>query len=299
MRPETILSCALWLPALLAAACGGGDVGGQPPACMGNTIVARDASNYSFSSRLTFPPVKVKPNTELTFDWSMATADLRGHPVNPATDIDMVLAMMWNLTLPELETKLNADSAEMNDLTVLPLTFFAGGSQTSAKLFSFTLNGNPLTPADILPYFDATTYPPGEHVYTLMTATGTTLGQGVRMIQSFELDPASSNETVSVRADSTHIDYTADLHSLQAAQVSGGTATITLDWSTMTKNALDNPFILTNITRAIVGHYTQTPTELETRFLDLELIASQLYRAALPCGHRGGDGARLLEVGDR
>ena len=39
-----------------------------------------------------------------------------------------------------------------------------------------------------------------------------------------------------------------------------------------------------NIGNAIVGHYTQTPSQLESQFLDLQTIAEDLYTAEIPCG---------------
>ena len=47
---------------------------------------------------------------------------------------------------------------------------------------------------------------------------------------------------------------------------------------------LGGTFIPTNIAHAIVGHYTQTATELETQFLDLETIAQTLYPMDIPYG---------------
>ena len=54
-----VVSAAL-ASALTVSACGGGDSGGT---CMSPKIVASEMTNYSFTSTLSFPPVKVKPNT--------------------------------------------------------------------------------------------------------------------------------------------------------------------------------------------------------------------------------------------
>jgi hypothetical protein len=127
-------------------------------------------------------------------------------------------------------------------------------------------------------------YPPANHIYTVMAATGMQLGQGTRMIQSYELDPASTNTVVKLTNDSTQLTYTANLHNLTPIGVTAKSAAITLDWGKMMTNALGNTFIATNITNAMVGHYTQTPAELEAKFLDLELIAADLYRAEIGSG---------------
>jgi hypothetical protein len=238
-------------------------------------------------STLMFPPVSVKPMSDLTFDWSGVTTDFIDHPVNVQTDISMVNILMWNLTLAELQTKLNADSLAQMDLTVVPLTLNTsvdGGVVTSADLFSFGFNGMPVTSDEVLPYFDPTMYDPSDHIYTIILASGTTVGQGARMIQSFVLDPTSTNTAVTVTDTSTTLMYTANLHSLQPTMIPAGTAAVTVDWSMLTTNALGNPFVAQNITNALVAHYTQTPAQLESQFLNLELIATDLYQGMIQSG---------------
>jgi hypothetical protein len=265
----------------------GAGTGASGSNACGTNVIANAANDYAFMSTLTFPPVSVKPMSDLTFDWSALTTDFVGHAVNVQTDISMANVFMWTLTLPELETQLNADSLKQQDLTVLPLTYFTttdAGVATSADLFSFTLSGNPVTSSDILPYFDSTMYDPSKYTYTLIVASGTMLGQGARMIQSFQLDPNSTNTKVTLTDSSTTLQYTADLHDLQPTMIPAGTAAVQLDWGMMTTNALGNPFVTTNITNALVAHYTQTPAQLESQFLNLELIATDLYQNPIPSG---------------
>src|SRR5690606_38697358 len=65
----------------------------------GNLLVmAAPANNYSFSSKLSFPPQLVAPQTELTFNWSQVTQDFLGHPLDPMADIDNLMVMLWVLT---------------------------------------------------------------------------------------------------------------------------------------------------------------------------------------------------------
>ena len=109
-------------------------------------------------------------------------------------------------------------------------------------------------------------------------------GQGTRMIQSFALDPTSENTNVVMNSTSTGLDYIADLHSLTKTSVPAGNSAITIDWEEMTTNSLGNEFIVTNITEALVARYDQTPEQLEAQFLDLELIATDMYRGAVPFG---------------
>jgi hypothetical protein len=272
--------------ALAVPACGSNGDGdaGTAVICQGTTIVANEQNNYAFSSTLTFPPIAVSPKTELTLDWGDVTTDFIGHALDAKKDLNTISILMWNLPLTDLQTKLNSDSLKQSDLTVVPLSIAADGINTSAKLFSFTLNGNPITSDEIVPYFDVDKYSPASHTYLLTAATGTILGQGTRMLQSFQLDPNSTNRTVTMTSDSTKLTYQANLHDLVATGIPAGQANITLDWNEMKTNALGNTFTPTSITSALLAHYTHTPAQLEAEFLDLELIAATLYKTTIDTG---------------
>ena len=81
-----------------AATPGGNGPGGAPdtgrnvtPCVADNQIVITDDTNYSFSSTLTIQSTVVRDAENLQFDWSGVTVDFFGAPVDPATDIDMIL----------------------------------------------------------------------------------------------------------------------------------------------------------------------------------------------------------------
>jgi hypothetical protein len=299
-RVETLFFC-LGL-ALSAAACGsnqtggsggnggggsggGGGTGGSSMKCNASTITANEANDYSFTSTITLPPIKVKPKTELTFDWSQATANITRHTVDPKKDITLIAVLGWSIPLADLEKKMNADSTQSRDLMVVPASLSTDGKSTSAKLFSFSLSGNPIDPTTMIGYFDADFYKPDQNSYTMMASSGTEVGTDITMIQSFLLDPSSTNTTVSMTKDSTQLQFTADLQHLAPTGIPAGKAAISLDWSSVKKNALGNDFITSNITKALIGHYKETPAELSTdKFLSLEDIATELYRGDIPSG---------------
>jgi hypothetical protein len=108
------------------------------------------------------------------------------------------------------------------------------------------------------------------------------------MIQSFVLDPSSSNTTVTMTKDSIHLDFHADLTSLTPTGIPANQPNITFDWSKMTTNALGADFSgvsASRITRAFIGHYNESPSELSgEKFLDLELIGTALYRKNIDIG---------------
>jgi hypothetical protein len=259
---------------------GGGGAGGSL-ACSnsGSKLMAAAANNYSFASTLTFPAVKVKPMSELTFDWSAVTKDFMGHGLDPKKDLNLITVLFWKMPLDQLQTNLNDDTLAMRNLATPPLAFFPEGNTTSAKLFSMKLiNGQEVEAELIKSYFDADFYTPtSDYTYTLMAATGTEVGQGVRMIKSFQLDPGSTNTEVKMDSDSTKLDWSANLHDLTPTGIPVGQANLTLDWGSIAKNSLGKEFIASNITRAIIGRYNESVTQLEAKFLDIEIIATEFY----------------------
>jgi hypothetical protein len=269
--------------------------GGSGGGCMGTNIIANEANNYSFSSTLTFPPVKVAPKSDLQFDWGAVTADFLGHAVDPKKDLNTVLVFVWDLSLDDLETKLNADTLASRDLTVVPpLSYTADGNVTSARMLEFTFNDSPIgedgmvSVDQVLSFFDPSAYDPATHTYTLMAATGDVLGQGTRMIQSFLVDANATNTVVTMTKDSTQLEFQADLTRLAPTTIPAGQPNVSLDWSMMTTNALGGDFTgmsATKITSAFIGRYDESPSELSgEKFLDLELIAATLFRKSVDTG---------------
>ncbi len=253
--------------------------------CFGANVVASEKNDYAFSSTITLPPVTVGQMSNLNFDWSGLTHDFEGHPLDPTTDLAMAIVMFWDLPLADFEKELNADALFTSDLILSPpLSLVLTGGATSAHLYDFTINQTPVTPAMINQYFDATMYPPASASFVMGVQSGTDLGRQLRMLQAFDLDATSTVTDVAVTDDSTKLTYTADLHDLTITGVPAATPALTLDWSQMQTNGLGRAFVEGSVTSAVVGHYAQTPAQLEAQFLDLDRIALATYRADISSG---------------
>jgi hypothetical protein len=254
----------------------------QPSTCNGASFVVQDAADYTFSSVIKLPPVTVKSMTNLTIDWSAVTQDFLGHKLDAVNDLDTVALLMWALPLAELETKLNDDTLSQIDLnTPVPPSWPPDGNtmgKTSAQVYDFEVNGYAVPPADYNMYLDPAKYPPSGNSYMAAVATGTELGQGFRMLQTFQLDPGSSSTTVALKNDSAQLTCEVSLRNLTITGVPAGTPGLTLDYTQVTKTATGASFDAASITSAVVGRYTETPEELEKKFLDLDLIAADYYR---------------------
>jgi hypothetical protein len=136
----------------------------------------------------------------------------------------------------------------------------------------------------VLTYFDAANYPPAYNTYMVTAATGSVFGQGTKMFQLFRLDPSTTNTTVKLTNASTQLAYSVKLQSLWPLRIPDGQPALTLDWSQLRTNAFGDAFDPTAISEVMVGHYLQYVPDLEKRFLDLELIADELYRTEIAVG---------------
>jgi len=246
--------------------------------------MATEATNYAFSSTLSFATLPIAPNSEVTVDWSGVTQDFTGVSLDPTTDIGVVSLILWKLSAEELATKLNDDALEQRFM-VAPTMYLPQGGETSASMFDFlTAAGTVIDPGMFMEYRNPDTYPPETHTYTAMAASGTVLGEGTRMIQAFKLDPSSTTTEVALDSDSTGLTYQADLASLDRVQVPAGVTNITIDWSNMQTNAFGREFLPNSITDVMVARYSLSPDELEDQFLRLETIHEGLWRGAVPSG---------------
>jgi hypothetical protein len=273
--------------------------GGSSGACASGTggsgscstsLVATECNDYRFSSTLSLSPVSIKPKAELTFEWGDMTHDFIKHHLDPKADLDQILMFLWKLNQSDLQRKLNNDELSGTDLVAgVPLTYMTDHSTTHASLFDFKIgSGEPITQEVAIQRLDPVMYPPDRYTYTLMAATGMNLGSGVRMIQAFKLDASSSNTSVKLDDNSTGLEYQADLHSLQPTTMPAGQAGVKIEWGGLKKDALEiegMEFDPTSITEVMLGHYTETPTELEgAKFLDLDMIAKELYKGKVESG---------------
>jgi hypothetical protein len=290
-RAKSLLYAATALIPSLTASCGSSTPSQQSTTCTNGTMVAAEANNYGFTSSIMLHPVKVKPMSDLTFDWGSVTTDFLTHQVDPVKDLTTIFVLLVNLPAAQLEMQLDNDTFATSSVQITPPPQLTPTGQTSASLYEdFTSGGEMINETKAAPYLDASMWNPSNSTFAVAAETGPNLGIDIRMIQSFELDPSSTNTTVKLTNSSTTLTYKADLHSLHPTGVPGGTAALTMDWSQIQTNALGNSFgnttgsPTTSITSAIVGHYTQSPSELEGKFLDLQTIAQELYTADINYG---------------
>lgn len=285
-QPKALLVAVSALTPLLVIACGS-STPAPSVTCTNGNIVANEANDYAFSSTIMLPSVTVKSMSNLMVDWGGVTKDFLGHPVDPVADLNTIFLLLVDLPAATFQEQLNADSFSQSDIVASPPPSINPNGVTSANLYGdFMVGGRPVTADLANPFLDATKYTPANSTFAMVAQSGTNIGSDIKMIQAFHVDDSSTNTAITFTNTSTKLTYDANLHSLHPTGVPAGTAALMLDWTQMTgkKNALGADFITTNITSAIVGHYTQTAAQLETQFLDLETLTTELYRAEIPSG---------------
>ena len=100
------------------------------------------------------------------------------------------MLLFWQLPLATLETNLNADTLFQTDLYQSPPPAWTNTSNaTSAPLYDFTVGGTAVDAAMYNMYLDPAMFPPTAYSYMVAVQTGTTLGIGLRMLQTFNVDP--------------------------------------------------------------------------------------------------------------
>ena len=251
-------------------------------------VILNDDANYAFQSSLSIETTPVKSLTDLVFDWSEVTEDMRGHDLDPFTGVDMMEIVLWNLPSDEVLARMTEDDLDLADLVGMLFVKTENELDTANYFDVITPSGSTLPEEDLLEYVDTDLYPPEDYTYTLMLAEGEVFGQGTLLIEFFRPDPEESNTVVKMTNDSTVLDFTVDLMSQDRIVLPSGTSDIVFDWSddeALVNNALGNDFVPTKITDVMIGHYRDlTPEDLEDVFLDIELIADDIYRKFMSAG---------------
>jgi hypothetical protein len=282
---RTAIAAGAVLTAL--AGCKSSESESTPPpiksaACMdpSATVAITDPTNYSLSDSFDIKTYTLKDNSNLTFDWSALTTDFFGHPVNPTSDIGMILVALWQLTPSQIEAALKTDNIPLSNNAGIITAYPTGVSQVDLQ--QFNLLGQPIPPDQLSMYFDTSTpnyqYPQDHFTFMMMASTGTEAGRNPRGIALFTIDPSASQTTLAMTKDSTKLSYSVNLTQATPLLIPPKTPKLTIDWKQMTKNMIGNKYDWTQITRVAAAHFKNaTLEELQSRFLDLQTLADDWW----------------------
>jgi hypothetical protein len=253
-----------------------------------DTFEITDDTNYSLSNTLHVKRFTLKDATDLTFDWSRVNKDFFGKPVDPWNDIDLVVVTLWRLTPEGIEASLKRDELPLS-LNQGVVTTYPDGTYVSKNLRGFDLLGNPMPESDLWMRFDTNNpdfaYPQDQFTFMMMASTGTVPGKQARMLALFNIGPEYEDTRLDLTNDSTSLDIDVDLAKAMPVPVPVGKPSLKINWKQMTRNALGNEYIHTQITRAAVAHFaTESIAELEQKFLSLQEAADGWWSAEVVSG---------------
>lgn len=248
-------------------------------ACLSETVQdgsllvkALDANNYALSLDFEIAKTVIGPGANLTLDWSGVTVDMLEHPIG-AGDMANITVALFNLTYDQIVERLSID--DLGGQASVGVTFPLDGSRTNVNISEMYMPYTGMqraTPEQIEEYFDPTKSDPARNSYLVVINGSDTLRSQVRMLHHLTLDPESTNHTVTLTSDSATVNVNASLLSASPLLVPSNVGDLTVDWNYMVKNALGEDFYDSSIGEIRVRHYPFSPTELEARVVDWDLL---------------------------
>jgi len=247
-------------------------------ACNNQPIVLEDANNYDYDVDITLEAVQTVSGEDISVCWDQVSQDIRCHNMDPLTEVNNIsLTRFSQLTNPDIESKLEADDLTQADLSGA-VEYRPEDGEECVQLSEFGFFGTPVDVAD--------EYIEDNGSYMLVLSTGDEVGEDSRMLLFLQPSSASTNNKVDVPNGCGTLDVDADLQSLRKVTVDNPEdGPWLVDWGGLTQTGLDNDLTLGNIDGLTLAHYSDLSVEdLEAQFLDIELIADELYTAELTAG---------------
>lgn len=274
----------------LGLGCSGEGLGplGNGPLFGGGDIVVSDANNYFFRGTLDGPSTPVAELVDVSFSFSELAYDLQCHDVDPVEDIDDAALMVFPyLSEEEVEAGLETDTLQQVDLAIY--LSFDPEDGTGGVLSDFTFFG---TEADVQLDFRE-----GSGTWLIVLSSGTQIGVGSRMFAFLEPSSDEVSTHVDIAGGCDVLEHEVDLDALTPVDVEID-GPWDLDFGALESTAQGVEFNPLKISEITVARYDADLADLEEQFLDLELIAEELYRMEHPAGTTADLGDLKSESGE-
>jgi hypothetical protein len=257
------LACAIF------PACAGPSDPASAPAPRG-PVALTDANNYRAVAALSIPTIQTAPAVDLDLCFDRVTTDLQCHELEPLAEIDNVgLLRIFHLGEDEIEARLANDDLSQSEVDGY-VDYQPDHTTTCTKLSNLSFFETDVALEE--EYVESS-----DRTYLLLFATGTAAGRGARSMTFIQPLEGSDNTRVDAPPGCGIVDFTADLASTSPVMVPKRDP-FSLEWRSVTKNGLGNPFAHGSVDRLLLGFYAgMTIAELEARVFDLELVATELF----------------------
>jgi len=254
-------------------------------------IVLRDQNNYTSQSNLTIPVIQTAPGADLSICWDGLTKDILCHDVAPATDIDNVsFLQVLNQSQSQIATKL-----ALGQLSAAMVKIYRdhhvdhASNETCTTLSKLVLGSTPVAPA--------TDYVEGaDKTYLTLFSKGTTPGSGARSMAFLSPTAGNTNTTVNAPSGCGILSFQADVTTpMPLAAPKNGP--YVLDWSQITHDAMGGTVLFQNLDQLMLGYYQgMSAADLQTKFFDIETLATSLYSFSIPQGTKYADLAQAKDA---
>lgn len=233
-------------------------------------LVVTDDMNYSYSGTLEFPVYEARAYSVVTVDWSRLTKDILCHDLTPPDVKHAGLSLFQHLDNETLAAGLVSDTVLQSDLTGYVDQAITDAS-TSVALETMTFQG---AEVDVAALFAPT--PDGSWLFNL--AAGDDFDSDILIPAFLEPTEDSAITTVYLEDDCEIVNFEFDLHSLTKLDVDTTKGAWTLDWSSIVYTGHADFIKPDAVNEVMVAHYADlSPTDLESQFLDLELIHDGMW----------------------
>lgn len=268
LRP--FLICPFVLAALgNVVGCDGGDEGEDTA-----VVSLLNEQNYEWTGGLEIPSYVTAELQDIVLDYSALTKDMLCHDLDPVATVDSLgLTRFPRMSGADVSTGLTNNSLLQSDTN--GYVSCEPGDATSCPLSDFSFGG---TAYDVVSIYEE-----AGGTFLLNLATGFEPGQGAVFVLQLLPTPGSDVTTVNFADNCDIVQMEFELDALEKLPMTAA-GPWTIDWSTVSITGNGEPVQPSELDQVMVAHYTQTTTELEAQFLDLEIIAEQFYTLQLDGG---------------
>ena len=236
------------------------------------TFLANE-NNYSWSGGLNIPEFTTGEHVDVHLDFTALTDDMLCHDMDPVADVDNVsLTRFHNFSNAEIASGLTNNSLLQRDTS--GYVDCQPGDTTDCLLSEFSFGG---TFVDTVAEYEAAG---GSFLIAIANGFDPSKGALFRLF----LNPTAESDVTEVTITPTCdvVDYDVDLTAM--THLSLPAAPSCIDWSALTIAGNGEPVNPGKLDEVLIGHYTETPDEIDDQFTDIELIATELYTLELTGG---------------
>ncbi|MFZ5479780.1 MAG: hypothetical protein ACOZNI_23650 [Myxococcota bacterium] len=254
--------------ATIAVVAGAGCAGDPARDCPDDTVAVSDAHTYSLRAELALGSADVAAGEDVTVTFADVTRDLRGAPLDVASDVVAVALVRFpSLTADEVEHALAHDEVLMSD--VGDYRVVETGGRSSVRLSEASYLGNP---------FDVSDLAEGSGTWLVTLNGGLEPAEDVRQLAAIVPRSDATGHELDVAAAATTLALDVELEAL-APLVLPAEGTVTLDLTGLTRDGLGDPFDPEDVEEVWLARFAETElSALEAGFVTLEDTAEALWK---------------------